>query len=82
MLSKTPRSCRFIYNHYLGKKIDLYKCEGKSIMFSMWLLKCRSKGLKHKGRGMFKSHSKHHRDINANENILKQGLKELTILVS
>ncbi|SHJ60859.1 Helix-turn-helix domain-containing protein, partial [Hathewaya proteolytica DSM 3090] len=24
MLSKTFGSCRFVYNHYLGKKIDLY----------------------------------------------------------
>jgi putative transposase len=30
-IAKTFGSCRFVYNHYLGKKIDLYKSENKSI---------------------------------------------------
>ena len=30
-MAKTFGSCRFVYNHYLGKKIDLYKAEQKSI---------------------------------------------------
>lgn len=33
MLSKTFGSCRFVYNYYLGKKIDLYKNEGKSMSY-------------------------------------------------
>lgn len=33
MLSKTFGSCRFVYNYYLGKKIDLYKSEGKSMSY-------------------------------------------------
>lgn len=33
MLSKTFGSCRFVYNHYLQKKIDLYKSEGKSMSY-------------------------------------------------
>lgn len=33
MLSKTFGSCRFVYNHYLGKKIDLYKSEEKSMSY-------------------------------------------------
>ena len=33
MLSKTFGSCRFVYNHYLGKKIELYKSEGKSMSY-------------------------------------------------
>jgi len=30
-LSKTFGSCRFVYNHYLAKKIEMYKTEKKSI---------------------------------------------------
>jgi putative transposase len=30
-LAKTFGSCRFVYNHYLAKKIELYKTEQKSI---------------------------------------------------
>lgn len=33
MLSKTFGSCRFVYNHYLEKKIDLYKSEEKSMSY-------------------------------------------------
>lgn len=33
MLSKTFGSCRFVYNHYLGKKIDLYKSKQKSMSY-------------------------------------------------
>lgn len=33
ILSKTFGSCRFVYNHYLEKKIDLYKSEGKSMSY-------------------------------------------------
>jgi len=33
MLNKTFGSCRFVYNYYLGKKIDLYKSEGKSMSY-------------------------------------------------
>lgn len=33
MLSKIFGSCRFVYNYYLGKKIELYKSEGKSISY-------------------------------------------------
>lgn len=33
MLSKTFGSCRFVYNYYLAKKMDLYKCKGKSMTY-------------------------------------------------
>ena len=33
LLNKTFGSCRFVYNHYLGKKIDLYKSEEKSMSY-------------------------------------------------
>ena len=31
LIQKTFGSCRFVYNHYLAKKIDLYKNENKSL---------------------------------------------------
>jgi putative transposase len=31
LIQKTFGSCRFVYNHYLAKKIDLYKTENKSL---------------------------------------------------
>jgi putative transposase len=33
MLSKTFGSCRFLYNYYLVKKIELYKSEGKYMFY-------------------------------------------------
>jgi len=33
LLNKTFGSCRFVYNYYLGKKIDLYKNEEKSMSY-------------------------------------------------
>ena len=31
LIQKTFGSCRFVYNHYLAKKINLYKTENKSL---------------------------------------------------
>jgi putative transposase len=33
-LAKTFGSCRFVYNHYLAKRIELYKSEQKSINYN------------------------------------------------
>jgi putative transposase len=32
-INKTLGCCRFVYNHYLAKRIDLYKNEGKNLTF-------------------------------------------------
>lgn len=34
IINKTIGSCRFVYNHYLAKKIELYKSENKSINYN------------------------------------------------
>jgi putative transposase len=34
-INKTLGCCRFIYNHYLAKRIDVYKNEGKNLTYNM-----------------------------------------------
>lgn len=35
LINKTIGCCRFVYNHYLNKKIEIYKSEQKSISYNI-----------------------------------------------
>ena len=34
LINKTIGCCRFVFNHYLAKKIDLYKSNNKSLTYN------------------------------------------------